>query len=261
MTTVKQGEAEILVLNPLQVLTVTAGAGNTGLVTELPIKDGDALGAATSVTGATLTYGPFGTPMRYKINCSKGVVSVATAAFNPVRPTAPSDFVELFGADDPADAVKATRSVNPAGDDNALLFTAVLYGDAQNAITIAYVDPGANNASLSVAVTSKAITVSLATDSEGVITSTAAQVRTAVLAHGEAAALVAVTIDASDTGSADDGSGVVTAMAAAALTGGAGTGVGTAGTGSRYTNTEEGTLFINTGTLAAPTWTQLAPVA
>jgi hypothetical protein len=39
------------------------------------------------------------------------------------------------------------------------------------------------------------------------------------------------------------------------------TGEGVAGIGSRYTNLTSGTLYLNTGTRAQPTWTQLAPVA
>jgi hypothetical protein len=39
------------------------------------------------------------------------------------------------------------------------------------------------------------------------------------------------------------------------------TGQGMAGKASRYTNLSAGTLYINTGTKAQPTWTQLAPVA
>lgn len=39
-----------------------------------------------------------------------------------------------------------------------------------------------------------------------------------------------------------------------------GTGEGVAGRGSRYTDIAAGALYINTGTQAQPTWTQLAPV-
>jgi hypothetical protein len=171
-----------------------------------------------------------------------------------VRAAASSSFVELFGVEAPVDGVQATLNMNPAGDDNALTITALAYGVAGNDISIAYLDPGVADAVLAVAVMDNYIAVSLATSGASAITSTAAQVRTALLASVAAAALVSVAINTADTGVADDGSGVVTAMTRAYLTGGAGTGVGTAGPGSRFTDEVAGALYINTGTLAAPVW-------
>lgn len=158
----------------------------------------------------------------------------------------------------PAASARATLARNPAGDDNALAFTAVKYGVYGNGITIAYVNGGASQ-SLSVSVVDKAITVNLATNGSSVITSTAAQVKAAIEASAAAAALVTCTINTGDTGSADDGSGVVTALAAANMTGGAGigynsAGVGQAGVGSRYTDYTNANLYINAGTAAVPVW-------
>lgn len=162
------------------------------------------------------------------------------------------------GAGAPAASARATLSRNPAGDDNALTFTAVKYGAFGNSITIAYLDPGAASQSLSVSVAGTAISVNLATDGSSVITSTAAQIKTAIEASSAAAALVTCTINTGDSGSADDGSGVVTALAAAAMTGGAGVGyvngVGYADIGSGYIDVTNGNWYINAGTQAVPVW-------
>ena len=88
-------------------------------------------------------------------------------------------------------------------------------GSAGNAITVALIDPGANSAALSVAVANSAITVNLATDGAGTITSTNTQVAAAIMASAAAKALVMATA----TGTAGS---VMAASAAAVLAGGAG---------------------------------------
>jgi hypothetical protein len=176
-------------------------------------------------------------------------------------------FTELYsmlssGAGAPVDAAKATKNLNPAGNDNGLTFTAVDFGDAGNDISIAYLDPAANDAELSVDVSGSAITVNLATGVAGAITSTAAEVLAAIEASVEASALVTVAIMTTDAGVADDGSGVVTALAAANLVGGLdGTGAGEALPGSFYIDTDGKTPYRNSGTTAAPAWTALADAA
>jgi hypothetical protein len=161
----------------------------------------------------------------------------------------------------PANAVRATLSRNPAGDDNALTFTAVAYGTGGNSITITYVDPAANDAALGVVVAGSAITVNLATDGGGVITSTAAMVLAAIEASGPASALVDVAIDTGDSGVADDGSGVVTALASAPMTGGAGTAIGLVVPGGLLSDTTNANIYRNDGTQAVPVWVQLADVS
>lgn len=157
------------------------------------------------------------------------------------------------GAGAPAASARATLSRNPAGDDNALTFTAVAYGAVGNSISIAYVNGGASQ-SLSVAVVDKAITVNLATNGSSVITSTAAAVKTAIDASAAAAALVTCAVNTADTGSADDGTGVVTALASAPMTGGTGVGIGYADIGSGYIDVTNGNWYINAGTKAVPVW-------
>lgn len=112
---------------------------------------------------------------------------------------------------------KATLSTNLVGDNNDLKFTSKLKGHFGNTIKVAYVDPDAANAKLAVTVSGTTIAVSLATDANKAITSTASDVKAAIEAVPAAAALVTVANVAANTGA-----GVVTAMAATALANGAG---------------------------------------
>jgi hypothetical protein len=111
---------------------------------------------------------------------------------------------------------KASLTVDPTGSSNAVLFTAVGFGPLGNAITVRYLDPAGNNQALSLSLSTKAITISLATGSGGAITSTAQQIIDAVNAHATISKLVVATkVDLLATG-------VVTAMSATNLTGGSG---------------------------------------
>ena len=85
-----------------------------------------------------------------------------------------------------------------------------------NNITVRYVDPAANSQTLYVKVDGQAITVYLATNGGGTITSTAAQVAAAIAAHPLANALVSVA-----NAGGNDGTGVVTALSATNLSGAA----------------------------------------
>lgn len=102
------------------------------------------------------------------------------------------------------------------GSNNDLVLIARKTGN-QN-VTIVLADPAANNAALSVSVSTEAITVHLATGPGGAITSTAAQVKAAIEASVAAAALVVVALAPSN-----DGTGVVTALGSTALAGPTGT--------------------------------------
>jgi flagellar hook protein FlgE len=99
------------------------------------------------------------------------------------------------------------------GTDNDLTFTAVNYGGEGENITVSYVDPGAASQPLSISVTGNAITVNLATDAGGAITSTAAQVMAALNADVSASALITTTLACAT------GAGTVPAMAATNLAG------------------------------------------
>jgi hypothetical protein len=89
---------------------------------------------------------------------------------------------------------------------NALTFTSVSAGAVGNQTSIKLRHPQTASAALSVVVNGSAIVVNLATDSVGLVTSTATAVKAAIDAKAEAAALVTV-----DNTGASNGSGVVVA--------------------------------------------------
>lgn len=118
------------------------------------------------------------------------------------RQAAP-DTITLEGA---AATVQATMTTSQIGANNDLAFTAVPRGRLGNEILIIYSDPSANNASLSVSVTGRTITMHLATGAGGAITTTAAQIKAAIEASPAASALVTVV-----NAPGSNGSGIVTA--------------------------------------------------
>lgn len=127
-----------------------------------------------------------------------------------------SKFEDILGAD----AVKASTTRGTANAGRRI--TAKTGGVAGNSISYGETATGAS-AVLAVSVSGTTITVALATDTTGVVTSTANQVIAAINGHAGAAALVTASLPADSTGAA-----VVAASAAAALTGGVnGTKVGT----------------------------------
>lgn len=202
----------------------------------------------TAVFRGSRMFGPYLAELTLTVN---GKASVSSA-LSSMATSFCASMIEGSGA--PASGVQASASVNPTGDDNALTFTAVEYGEGGNSLAVKYVDPGAASQSLAVSVSGNIITVSLETDGDSLIVTTAAEVLAAVAANPAAAALVTASIDTSDSGVADDGSGVVTAMALTTLENGAGTAVGIAAKGCVYRDTATGNLYRNTGTAAAPTW-------
>lgn len=123
--------------------------------------------------------------------------------------------IGLLGTAPEAEKAAATLTTGLVASNNAITYTADTEGAAGNSITVALVDPAANNITLQVSCTGTAISVRLATDGSGVITSTATLVIAAINAHPAASALVT----AANTG-ASNGSGLVAAVAATALSGG-----------------------------------------
>jgi len=119
---------------------------------------------------------------------------------------------------------KAELTTAMTGTNNDLLIRALRGGVAGNSITITLVDPSTSSTPISVAVVGTAITVTLAVDGSSAITSTAAQVRDAINANGQARSLVDVLLPASN-----DGTGIVIALASTPLAGGSDTGVETYG--------------------------------
>lgn len=134
----------------------------------------------------------------------------------PIR-TVRSAVIGLVGtAPDSAPEVKATMATGAVGANSALTWTSKLSGVLGNKISVKLLDPKGNSKALAVTVNQQAITVSLATSAGGAITTTAAQVKTAIEALAAANALVGLT----NTG-ASTGAGAVAAVATTFLTGGA----------------------------------------
>ena len=96
----------------------------------------------------------------------------------------------------------ASLTLDPPGAHDALFYQAssALSGVAGNGIQVAYVDPGAINAALSVAVSGTAITVTLGTDQFGDVDSTAFDVMSAINNLPAASALVDVSLAPGNSG-------------------------------------------------------------
>jgi hypothetical protein len=111
--------------------------------------------------------------------------------------------------------VAATLTLDPAGDDNALLWTSVELDYACNGISVEYRDPGEADATLALTLSGREIVISLATNGAGAISTTAGEIAAAVALDADVSALVTCANVAPD-----DGSGVVTAVSRTYLTGG-----------------------------------------
>jgi hypothetical protein len=131
------------------------------------------------------------------------------------------------------------------GTNNDIGVVARATGD-QSAVTIALVDPSANDADLGVEVTGTDIVVNLATDGSGAITSTADEVIAAINAHATAKHLVFA-----QRAPGDDGTGVVTALTETAL--GEPTGTGASLTLKLQTQSAGAANWYDVGTLTAIT--------
>jgi hypothetical protein len=130
--------------------------------------------------------------------------------------TVRSAVIGVIGTAPDAQAVaQAALNTGVVTSNNALTWTAVPVGALGNAITVTLKDPKANSAALSVDVSGKDIVVNLATSGAGAITTTAAQIVTAITASTAASALVT----AANTG-ASTGASAVAAVARTALSGG-----------------------------------------
>jgi len=145
-----------------------------------------------------------------KVDLGGGVSAVQHGGFKTVTYTgAPGlGYQELVangagGVKPPATSVgtKASLVTGVVANNNAILFTAVKYGTAEEDISIRLKDPAGNNQALSVDVVGRDIIISLATGVAGAITSTAAEVIAAVAASA-AADLVTADNEGASTGAA-----------------------------------------------------------
>lgn len=110
------------------------------------------------------------------------------------------------GGVDGSGVTPASITIDPAGDNNALDYEAVVAGSVGNRISIEYVDPEATSSPLDVDVVGDAIIVYLETDVGGDIVTVANEIIAAIGAHPVADTMVTV----ANSGT-DDGTGVVTA--------------------------------------------------
>jgi phage tail sheath protein FI len=133
----------------------------------------------------------------------------------PIR-TVRSGVIGVIGtAPDSQQEVKARLLTGVVANNNALTVTSKLDGALGNTSSLRLVNPGTNSAALSVQVSGRDVTVNLATNGSGVITTTATQLKTAIDGNAAASALFTV----ANTG-ASTGAGVVTALRRATLAGG-----------------------------------------
>jgi len=107
-------------------------------------------------------------------------------------------------------AAIAKLDVGVVADNNAITVTANASGVPGNNLAVLFKDPRTNSSALAVSISSSVITVSLATDAAGIITSTADQVIAAIAASAQASLM----ITASNT-STSTGVGVMTATSKA----------------------------------------------
>ncbi|MGB4315123.1 MAG: flagellin, partial [bacterium] len=96
--------------------------------------------------------------------------------------------VTLSGGNDEESATLATVELE------GVTFTANAEGEAGNGIKIVFEDPGENEAELTISVSDRIITVTLATDENGNIISTAADIVSAIDDHDEASNLVTASV-------------------------------------------------------------------
>lgn len=269
MTTITHGDKQTIHLPAQHVLTVIASVGGSGSITRLGDRSGEPPQHIRQIAAAqTIMVGPFNVATSHEIACADwsltyGIALADFAVTGTSIPAVdlPAGFVELFGDGAPVAPVKATLETDLAGDNNDLVFTANVFGEAGNGISVEYREQETALAPLSVEVSGKAIVIHLEMDDSEPpqAASTAGDIETAIGEHDEAAALVTV-----ENASDNNGTGVVIALAKTFLGDGAGTGVGVAGPGSRYSDIGGDTgpaLYINTGDDAEPEWTQLGQEA
>lgn len=158
-------------------------------------------------------------------------VTLATDAGGAVTSTA-GDIETLLNADSQAsalitttaegtglgivdDASVASTLLAGATDEGSITFNDLRPTNAAGTVDIVFADPGGNDAALGVVVTTNGddttITVNLATDSAGAITSTISDIAAAIAADTDASALV-------DTATSGDTTAVVDALASTDLT-------------------------------------------
>ena len=122
--------------------------------------------------------------------------------------------VGLIGtAPNASPGVAASAIISGLAANGDITYTAASVGITGNNIRITHVDPGTPSAAIDVSVAAKHITVTLGTDAEGELLSTAEEVATAINADADASALVSAA-------ASGDGQGIAATAQGVALTGG-----------------------------------------
>lgn len=101
------------------------------------------------------------------------------------------------------DGTLGEATLDSTASDADLTITAKSKHIGSDKISVELVDPAASSASLTVTVTGRKISISLATDGTSAITTTAAQVKTAIDGDADASALVTVALETAGTGVVD----------------------------------------------------------
>lgn len=200
-------------------VTFTAVAtGTAGNGISIQYTQGTQLSVAVSSDKKTITitYPPGTTAKEIENlvnnNPEAGGIVTAKAEGDGSGVVSTTSTVTLQGGGEPT---YATLVMDCGTDETSdVLFTAKKPGSAGNSITIQYKDPGLPNQQLGINVTGNTIIVSLATDANGNITTTAGQIITAINNHPQASELVTASAKGAAT------TGVVNAKQAVSLTGG-----------------------------------------
>ena len=112
-------------------------------------------------------------------------------------------------------ATAATLTIGTASANTGITFTAVNAGTEGNNIRVRYRDPGTSSATLAVTVDGKDVTIDLATDADGNVSSTAQEIVTELDGNTDTQDLVTAAL-----AEGNDGSGVVRTREFRSLTGG-----------------------------------------
>jgi phage tail sheath protein FI len=138
-----------------------------------------------------------------------------TGGTRPIRTVSTAVIGLVATAPAAAPGTEASATITFAAANTGVEFTAASPGAEGNKIRVRYVDPAAASQVLAITASGNDITVSLETDINGAIISTASDVVTAINADAGAAALVGAAVVDGETGA-----GVVEAVAFTSLAGG-----------------------------------------
>ena len=118
----------------------------------------------------------------------------------PIRTVSTAVIGLVATAPDASPGVAASATITGQNTNGTLTYTAAAIGTGGNNITITHLDPGEPSTAINVAVSDRHITVTLATDADGEILSTANEVASAIDALSAANGLVSVAVNGNGEG-------------------------------------------------------------